>query len=114
MCIRDSNKPFGVDIFADPEKPIPFEAVGRECGRQFCVNSSHFLSLGVIPSMETPTYASLRDREEGNWYSDEMREFLSGKLADTNKEYSALKKLTVCVKDQYRRKKLLLKRIVKR
>jgi len=51
------------------------------------VNSSHFLSLGVIPSMYTDvTYAGLRDRPEAKWYSDEMREFLSGKLGESNKE----------------------------
>lgn len=111
---RCYNKPFGVDIVADPKKPIPFEAVGRKCGREFCVNSSHFLSLGVIPELNTPTYASLRDREQAGWYSEQMKEFLSGKLADSNQKYSPLNKAVVAVKDQYRRKKLFLKNLMKR
>lgn len=111
---RCYNKPFGIDIIADPKKPIPFEAVGRKCGREFCVNSSHFLSLGVIPELNTPTYASLRNREEGEWYSKQMNEFLSGKLSDSNKTYTPFKKSFIVIKDQYRRKKMFLKNLLKR
>ena len=75
------------NIFEDITKPIRFRPVGYGCSLCFCVNSSHFLSLGVIPSMYTDvTYAGLRDRPEAKWYSDEMREFLSGKLGESNKE----------------------------
>lgn len=111
---RCYNKPFGVDIFADPQKPISFEAVGRKCGCEFCVNSSHFLSLGVIPELNTPTYASLRNRNEANWYSKQMNEFLSGKLADSNQTYSTIKKAIIVIKDQYRRKRLFLQNLMKR
>lgn len=110
---RCYNKPFGVDIFANPDLPIPFEAVGKKCGRPFCVNSSHFLTLGVIPEMKTPTYVALRNREEANWYTPEMREFLSGKLAENNEKYSYKKKIIVAIKDQYRRKKLFLNTLLK-
>lgn len=74
----------GVNIFQDPDAPIPFEAVGKHCGSPYCVNSSHFMSLGVIPSLKTPTYAQLRNRPEARWYTPEMEAFLSGKLADNN------------------------------
>lgn len=77
-------EPGGVNIFADPDAPIPFEAVGKCCRNRYCVNSSHFMSLGVIPSLETPTYAALRDRTEAQWYTPEMKEFLSGKLENGN------------------------------
>ena len=51
------------------------------------------MSLGIIPSLETPTYAELRDRESAEWYQPGMRKALSGKLKDANKEYSLRRKL---------------------
>lgn len=81
------------NIFEDPNKPIKFLAVGNMCGSPFCMNSSHFLSLGSIPELKTPTYAELRNREEANWYTETMKEFLSTKLSDANQEYTMPKKL---------------------
>lgn len=81
------------DIFKNPDKPIRFLAIGNLCGSPFCMNSSHFMSLGVIPSVNTPTYAELRNRKEAEWYSKEMEMFLSGKLCETNDEYSLIKKI---------------------
>ncbi|MFW5886130.1 MAG: radical SAM protein [Bacteroidota bacterium] len=83
------------NIFEDINKPIKFEAIGKNCPFQFCFNSSHFMSLGVIPSLTTPSYAELRDKKEAGWYSDEMRNFLSRKLSDDNDEYSHRRKVFV-------------------
>ncbi len=80
-CYEESG---GVNIFADVNAPIPFEAVGKHCKNRYCINSSHFMSLGVIPSLETPTYAALRNRPEARWYTPEMEAFLSGKLKNGN------------------------------
>ncbi len=74
----------GVNIFEDVNAPIPFAAVGKHCKNRYCVNSSHFMSLGVIPGVATPTYAALRNRAEAKWYTPEMESFLSGKLAKGN------------------------------
>ncbi len=74
----------GVNIFEDVNAPIPFAAVGTHCHHCYCVNSSHFMSLGVIPSIQTPTYAALRNRAEAKWYTPEMEAFLSGKLENGN------------------------------
>ena len=52
----------------------------------------HFMSLGVIPEVETPTYAELRNRKEAGWYTPQMEEALSGKLEEANELYSPLKK----------------------
>ena len=52
----------GQNIFEDLNKPIRFEAIGRNCKNFYCVNSSHFMSLGVIPSVKTPSYAALRNK----------------------------------------------------
>ena len=71
-----------VNIFDDIDKPIPFAPVGKYCKCSYCVNSSHFMSLGVIPESNTPTYEALRNRIEVPWYNDTMKELLSQKFAD--------------------------------
>lgn len=91
-CYDSNEKSY---IFKDPESPIHFQAIGHNCKSPYCVNSSHFLSLGVIPKLSTPTYAKLRIREGQNWYSEEMKDFLNSKLSDTNKEYSYWRKLYI-------------------
>lgn len=85
--------PEGQNIFEDITKPIKFEAIGKHCNHIYCVNSSHFMSLGVIPSLPTPSYADLRNRKDANWYTDEMYSFLSSKLI--SKKYSFLKKFII-------------------
>ncbi len=83
------------NIYENMDKPLHFAAVGCKCTSPHCYNGHAFLALGDIPELDTPSYASLRNRtdKEGNqWLQKDMNEFLSGKLRDTNKEYSALKK----------------------
>ncbi len=79
------------NIFKDTESPLMDLAVGNCCGSLFCLNSSHFMSLGVIPSIDTPTYAELRDREEAQWYTQTFKDFVSGKLQATIKHILTLK-----------------------
>lgn len=75
------------NIFKNINKPIKTLAIGKGCNSQFCFNASHFMSLGVIPDIETPSYAFLRDREESMWYTSNMKLFLSDKLYNSNEEY---------------------------
>lgn len=77
------------DVFEDPSSPMSFVAVGNHCRSLFCMNSSHFMSLGVIPEQTTPTYASLRNRPGADWYSPKMAEFLGSKLGDSHERYDA-------------------------
>lgn len=90
--------PEGQNIFEDLNKPILFEAVGKNCRNNYCVNSSHFMSLGIIPSLKTPTYANLRNRRGANWYSDEMEHFLNSKLKNSNKQYNFVQRWKVAWK----------------
>ena len=79
--------PKGYDIFKNVDKPIHFCAVGKHCDSLFCMNSSHFMSLGVIPEVDTPSYSDLRDRvceDQTHWYGERMQKFLSQKLEDNN------------------------------
>lgn len=89
----------GVNIFENPDAPIPFEAIGKCCKNRYCINSSHFMSLGVIPGVETPTYAQLRNRPEARWYTPEMEQFLSGRLYNSNSAFlSRLRYYRGCLK----------------
>lgn len=81
------------NIMDHPEKPIRWCAMGTKCCVDYCVNSSHFLSLGVIPDLDAPTYAELRNRSEAGWYNDRMNMFLNQKLSDNNITYSKLRKI---------------------
>jgi len=88
-----------VDIFANPDRPIKFEAIGHGCRGQYCQNSSHFMSLGCIPQLfPEVTYASLRNRPEACWYSEEMSYVLNRKLSEANEEYSLVKRCWVDIK----------------
>lgn len=93
--------PLGQYIFDDIDKPIKFEAIGKNCNSKFCFNSSHFMSFGVIPEIDTPTYEQIRNRKEANWYiSDEIKEAFNSKLNESNKEYNKFKKLKVNIKNR--------------
>ena len=81
------------DIFKNPKEKIRFMAIGNCCGSPFCMNSSHFMSLGVIPSIQTPTYEKLRNRPEAEWYTQNMKNFLGKKLIENNKEYNYFRKV---------------------
>jgi len=81
---RCYSDPFPQNIFEDVSKPIKFVAMGKSCICDYCINSSHFMSLGVIPFKKTPTYESLRNRQNAHWYTPKMKKFLSGKLIYSN------------------------------
>lgn len=95
-CYANSE---GQNIFEDLNEPIHFEAVGRNCKNDYCVNSSHFMSLGVIPSIKTPSYEELRNRKEAKWYTDDMIVFLSGKLENNNRKYGVVRKWRIAWKN---------------
>lgn len=84
-------------IFADPEKPVKFEAIGH-CRSIYCVNSSHFMSQGIIPGVSAPSYGELRNRPVAGWYNETARELLGGKLYENNWQYPASVKLKILVK----------------
>lgn len=105
------------DIFKNINKPIKFCAIGNNCESRYCVNSSHFISLGIIPEIHTKTYAELRNRKEANWYSDEMNNFLNSKLFESNKEYNKKRKLGINtkykIKGIFQKGKMFIKKVVR-
>lgn len=80
----------------DLSKPLQFRPVGHACKQPFCFNAHAFLCLGVIPELETPTYADIRNRiteDDGEWLSPEVKEAFSAKLKDTNKQLTNSEKI---------------------
>lgn len=95
------------NIFNDISKPLTFNAIGYECSQPHCYNGHAFLALGVIPELDSPTYAELRDRFNSNcqgWLNKEMKAFMSQKLKDNNEEYAELKKEANYIRNSFLRK----------
>lgn len=98
---------FEQDIFEDLDKPIRFLAIGNDCKEAHCYNSHAFLTLGLIPELPTPTYASMRNRKtkEGEWLGEEMKCFLSQKLYQNNRRKTKLEQQIVNgLNDKYKKK----------
>lgn len=96
-----------MNIFANPDSAIKFSPIGHHCPSRFCMNSSHFMSLGVLSKEDGITYTSLRNRrtaDGGNWYNSLHQEVLSGRLPV--KKINMLQKAIVDIK--YIAKKSLL------
>ena len=82
----------GEYIFDDLEKNIRFSPVGNNCKSNYCVNSSHFMALGVIPEIKDAAYGELRNRKEAAWYNKELEELLNDKLWNNNRELTQREK----------------------
>lgn len=102
------------NIYHDLNEPIKCRAVGNCCTSGYCVNSSHYMSLGVIPSIDTPSYVEVRNRPEASWYQPEMQEFLSHQFTENHKEYSKMQKLIANISQESRNVMASLKKIAKK
>ena len=79
------------NIIENPDEPIPFIPIGNNCSEHHCYNAHAFLTLGNIPELPAPTYATLRNRvclDGSEWLKPEMKAFMSTKLFESNKEYT--------------------------
>ncbi|MBQ8287952.1 MAG: radical SAM protein [Clostridia bacterium] len=86
------------NIYEDISAPIPFEAIGHGCPMPHCYNGHAFLALGVIPELEAPTYADLRNRvckDGSEWLVPEMKAFMNTKVGESNCPYSHLKRMKI-------------------
>ncbi len=71
----------------DLSQEIAFEQVGRKCCLPYCFNCHAYLTLGLIPSTEAPTYYAMRDRETldgSHWITDSLKKVFEQKLYDNN------------------------------
>lgn len=84
------------NIYKDVNQPITFLPVGAHCAEEHCYNAHAYLTLGVIPTLQAPPYASLRNRlcaDGSEWLTPAMKEFLSRRLGDFNQEIGPWKTL---------------------
>ena len=75
------------NVFKGIDKPIKWQAIGEHCTELHYHNSHVWLTLGDIPTLDTPTYSSMRNRvckDGSEWLQLEMKEFLSGKSQENN------------------------------
>ena len=80
------------NIYDNVSEKVKKLTVGNNCWYPYCVNSSHFISLGVIPEISCPSYVELRDRD-GQWYTQQMQEFLGQKLYDNNRRFNKVERV---------------------
>ncbi len=86
---------FNQNIFEDPFKPIRFDPVGKHCNQPYCYNGHAYLALGIIPELDTPSYAEIRNRKciDGTeWEHSDLKEAFSTKLYETNDIWDEAKK----------------------
>jgi len=74
-----------MNIYKDLDCNIPAKPIGKHCGLAYCVNSSHFLSLGNIINYGTDSYVDLRNRECG-WIKNDVKAELSNRFVGANSE----------------------------
>ncbi len=82
-------------IFENTDEPIPFEAIGAKCELPHCINGHAYLTLGTIPTLDSPTFDKMRNRvcaDGSEWLSPVMKSFMSSKLCQSNEEYSEKEK----------------------
>jgi organic radical activating enzyme len=94
QCYQSFSKP--QNIFEKPDTSITRIPIGRKCKEPHCFNAHAFLTLGLIPELDSIEYARIRNKmaDDGTeWLNPQMKEFLSNRLKETNKEYSYIQKI---------------------
>lgn len=95
---------FVQNIFEDLSKPIEWKAIGNNCKEHHCYNGHAFLTLGLIPTLKTPTYGDLRNRlchDGSEWLQPDMKAFMSTKLYESNKEFNWWQKWITNMKNRH-------------
>lgn len=89
------------NIIENPDEPIDFIPIGRNCKEHHCYNGHAWLTLGDIPELQAPFYSEIRNRrckDGSEWLQPEMKAIMSSKLYESNKEYNWWQKFIVDVK----------------
>ena len=101
-------------FFDNPLSPIDFCPIGK-CENAHCYNGHSWLTLGMIPELVTPTYLEMRDRvttDGRHWVGEEMRQFLSMKLAENNETLSPEAKRRALRKNRSNRLAYSVRRLI--
>lgn len=89
------------NIFKNIDEPIHFVPIGKHCRFAHCFNSHAMMTLGIIPEIDTVSYAEIRNRvcaDGSEWLTPEFRDFVSGKFKNNNKQYTNGEKIRNDVK----------------
>lgn len=74
------------NFFENIDKEYNFKPLGY-CSLPHCFNGHAFLTLGLIPDLESPGYGNLRNRQKANgenWLQSEMHSFINTKCSTAN------------------------------
>lgn len=85
------------------DKKLHLRAIGK-CRQPHCFNGHAFLTYGLIPELDTPAYAVMRERvknDGGQWLQTEAKAFFSTKLVDANTTYTEEEKRKALKKGKY-------------
>lgn len=91
------------NIYKNINKPLKYLAVGNHCPSKYCRNAHAQLAFGFVPEIKNaPDFASERNRiciDGSQWLSEDFKKIFQGKLYESNKEYSQMKKWLVNVEN---------------
>ncbi len=115
-CTREKEN----SIFRNPDKPIPFKAIGK-CPIAHCYNGHALLTLGCVPDFTDVRYGDIRNRTKADgsqWLQPELLQFFNTTLCENNKEYSYMRKSYVkainhfnrCLRKIYGRLRRMIKK----
>jgi len=82
-----ASHPYLGTLYEDLSHPLHLSAVEDGCLAPYCYNCHAYLTLGIIPELDTPTYAEMRDRETADgrhWLSETVRAFITQKLGENH------------------------------
>ena len=94
QCTSSFSQP--QNIFENPSVPIKKTPIGKKCSEPHCFNAHAFLTLGLIPELDSENYAKMRNRTQVDgteWLTPKMKSFLSNKLKHANDEYTKCQQL---------------------
>lgn len=84
------------NIYAYPDRPINFQAIGHKCPWQHCYAAYVLLAHGAIPDFQAPFYAEERNRtpEDGvEWLRPSVKEAFESRLGESNDLYCNNRKI---------------------
>lgn len=76
------------NIYENPNDDIPFEQVGEKCSLPYCFNCHAYLTLGLVPEVNAPSYLEMRDRATITgeyWIKGKIKDIFKQKLYDNHK-----------------------------
>ncbi|WP_338587258.1 radical SAM protein [Clostridium baratii] len=108
------------NIYEDFDEPIKEIPIGCNCVDAHCWNGHAFLAFGDIIELDAPTFEQERNRKtnNGEWITENMKNFMSSKLYETNRilsdeEKNMFNKLSKKYSNEYKIKKKIKRTFLK-